>query len=127
MIGLRIDPFRLERWLLERADFDLGGGGVVKLQLKDVVKEIDYNQHMRYGRTNGSDSVRELVAEWHKVEPSNVLISSGTSEANLLVNLCCIERGDEYVTEIPQYEQTSGFASYLGAQIESFHLSEEDC
>jgi len=122
---LRIEPFRLERWLLERAEYDLGGGGVTKLQLRDVVGEIDYDLYMKYGRTNGSDSIRELVAEWHEVEPSNVLITSGTSEANLLVNLCSIERGDEYVTEIPQYEQTSGFASYLGAHIRSFHLKEE--
>ena len=123
---MRIEPFRLERWLLERADFDLSGGGVTKLQLKDVVEEIDYDLYMKYGRTNGSDSIRELIAEWHRVEPSNVLITSGTSEANLLVNLCCIERGDEYVTEIPQYEQTSGFARYLGAQIRSFRLNEEN-
>ena len=30
------DPFRLERWLLEKAEIDLGGGGVAKLQLGDV-------------------------------------------------------------------------------------------
>ncbi len=34
---LKIDPFRLERWLLEKAEIDLGGGGVAKLQLREVI------------------------------------------------------------------------------------------
>jgi len=123
---MRIEPFKLERWLLEKAEHDLGGGGVMKLQLKDVTTEFDYNQYMKYGRTDGSESLKRQVADWCDVDPNNILITSGTSEANLLVNLCLIEKGDEYLTEYPQYEQTSGFAKALGAKVGAYHLEEEN-
>jgi aspartate/methionine/tyrosine aminotransferase len=123
---MRIKPFRLERWLLEKAEIDLGGGGVTKLSLSDVVPDFDLGQTMKYGRTNGSDELKGLVAEWYSVEPENVLITSGTSEANLILNLTLLERGDRYVTENPQYEQTTRFAETLGCTVTEFQLIEED-
>jgi len=123
---VRIKPFRLERWLLERAEIDLGGGGVTKLRLSDVAPEFDLSQTMKYSRTDGSDELRGLVAEWYSVEPGNVLITSGTSEANLILNLTLLERGDGYVTENPQYEQTTRFAEALGCKVTEFQLVEDD-
>jgi len=123
---LKVDPFRLERWLQEKAEIDLGGGGVAKLPLREVVPQLPSDTAMRYGRTCGSDNLRGLVADWYKVETENVLITSGTSEANLLVNLSMVESGAEYFTEVPQYEQTSGFVRMLGAKVKPFHLDETD-
>ena len=123
---VRIKPFRLERWLLERAEIDLGGGGVTKLRLSDVVPEFDLNQTMRYGRTDGSDELRGLVAERDGVEPRNGLITSGDSGANLILNLTLLEQGDRYVTENPQYEQTTRFAEALGCKVSEFQLVEDD-
>ncbi|MGD0802641.1 MAG: aminotransferase class I/II-fold pyridoxal phosphate-dependent enzyme [Candidatus Bathyarchaeia archaeon] len=122
---MKIDPFRLERWLLEKADIDLGGGGVAKLQLRDVMPQMSGETMLKYGRTCGSDALRSHVAEWYGVEIENVLITSGTSEANLIVNLALLDQGDEYFTEVPQYEQTTGFARMLGAKVKPFHLIEE--
>jgi len=123
---MRIKPFRLERWLLEKAEIDLGGGGVTKLRLGDVVPDFDLGQTMKYGRTDGGDDLKGLVAEWYGVEPENILITSGTSEANLILNLALLERGDCYVTENPQYEQTTRFAEALGCTVTEFQLVEED-
>jgi aspartate/methionine/tyrosine aminotransferase len=122
---LKIDPFRLERWLLEKAEIDLGGGGVAKLQLKEVIPQMPPDTVMKYGATNGSEALRAQVSDWYRVEPENVLITSGTSEANLLVNMTLLEQGDEYFAEAPQYEQTVGVARMLGAKIKPFHLVEE--
>ncbi|MFH2110042.1 MAG: aminotransferase class I/II-fold pyridoxal phosphate-dependent enzyme [Candidatus Bathyarchaeota archaeon] len=123
---MRIKPFRLERWLLEKAEIDLGGGGVTKLRLRDVVPDFDLGQAMKYGMTDGSDELKGLVAEWYTVEPENVLITSGTSEANLILNLTLLEHRDHYVTENPQYEQTTRFAEALGCKVSEFQLVEED-
>ena len=60
------------------------------------------------------------------VEPGNILITSGTSEANLILNLTLLERGDRYVTENPQYEQTTRFAEALGCTVSEFQLVEDD-
>ena len=122
---MKIDPFRLERWLLEKAEIDLGGGGVANLQLREVVPQFSGETQLMYGQTCGSDALRGLVAEWYGVEAENVLITSGTSEANLLVNLTLLEPGDEYFTEVPQYEQTTAFVRMLGAKVKPFHLIEE--
>jgi len=123
---VRIGEFKLERWLLRDSEIDLGGGGVSKLALGDLVAGLDLNQRMKYGRTDGSEWLRGLVAEWYGVEPGQVLITSGTSEANLLVNLSLLEPGDGYVTEVPMYEQTVGLARSLGCKIREFHLIEEN-
>ena len=123
---MKFDEFGLERWLLREAEIDLGGGGVSKLTLGDLVEGLDLDQQLKYGRTDGSDHMKGLVAEWYGVEPGQVLITSGTSEANLLVNLSLLEPGDGYVTEVPMYEQTVGVARALGCRIGEFHLLEEN-
>jgi aspartate/methionine/tyrosine aminotransferase len=123
---VKFDEFGLERWLLREAEIGLGGGGVSKLALGDLVAGLDLDQPLRYGRTDGSDYLKGLVAEWYGVEPGKVLITSGTSEANLLVNLTLLEPGDDYVTEVPMYEQTVGVAKALGCRVEDFHLREKE-
>lgn len=124
---MRIKPFRLERWLLRNAELDLGGGGVSKLRLGDVLPSLDPDTLMKYGRTDGSDELKEKLMEWFPgVEPANILITSGTSEANLILNLTVLESGDHYLTENPQYEQTTGLAKAMGVKVDEFQLREED-
>jgi aspartate/methionine/tyrosine aminotransferase len=124
---LNLEPFRLERWLLKNAELDLGGGGVQKLTLGEVVDSLSFSQLMKYGRTDGSDSLKELVSEWYGgVEMDRILITSGTSEANLLVNYTLLEPGDRYLSENPQYEQTTGLAKSLGVKVDEFQLNEEN-
>lgn len=124
---MRIKPFRLERWLLRNAELDLGGGGVSKLRLGDVLPSLDPDTLMKYGRTDGSDELKEKLMEWFPgVEPENILITSGTSEANLILNLTVLESGDHYLTENPQYEQTTGLAKAMGVKVDEFQLREED-
>jgi aspartate/methionine/tyrosine aminotransferase len=123
---LRFEPFRLERWLLNKAEIDLGGGGVNKLKLGQVLKSIDPDHLLKYGDTSGSESLKHVVAEWYGVDPVNVLITSGTSEANLLVNLTLLRPMNYYVSENPNYEQTVRLAEALGVRILMFDLLEDD-
>lgn len=119
---MKIEEFKLERWLLKPCEIDVGGGGVTKLTLEDVVTDIDYSQLLKYGPTNGSEMLRSKIAEWYPgVKAENVLVTSATSEANLLCNLHLLEPGDEYVAIYPLYEQTTGFAKSLGCHVKRFH------
>lgn len=122
---MKIDPFRLEHWKKEKCEIDLAGGDILKLQLKEVMPQLPPNINMKYGATNGSETLRAQVADWYRVEPENILITSGTSEANLLVNLTLLQQGDEYFAEEPRYEQTTGLARMLGVKVKLFHLVEE--
>lgn len=122
---MKIKPFRLERWLLEKAEIDLGGGGVSKLALSDVLEELPSEHLMKYGRTDGSDELKARISEWFNgVEYDRILVTSGTSEANLLVNYTLLEPGDHYLTENPQYEQTTRFVESMGIKTTEFQLVE---
>jgi aspartate/methionine/tyrosine aminotransferase len=122
---MRIKPFRLERWLLEKAELDLGGGGVTKLNLHEVLQEVPRDHQMKYGRTDGSEELKTQISDWFNgVEHENILVTSGTSEANLLVNYTLLEPGDHYLTENPQYEQTTRFVESMGVKTEEFQLME---
>jgi len=59
------------------------------------VPEFDLSQTMKYGRTDGSEELKGLVAEWYGVEAENVLITSGTSESILILNLTLLDRDDQ--------------------------------
>jgi len=122
---LRIKPFRLERWLLEKAEIDLGGGGVAKLALGEVMDEFPRGQLMKYGRTDGGERLKDQISDWYEgIEHDRILVTSGTSEANLLVNYTLLEPGDSYLTENPQYEQTTRFVESMGVKTEEFQLNE---
>ncbi len=123
-----IQPFRLERWLnnIEGCEIDAAQGSGIQVQLKDITTEIDYNKIMTYGVTSGSDTLRSEIAEWYNLEPENVLVTSGTSEANLISNLCLLDRGDEYIGIYPMYKQTVGFVKYLGCKVKEVFLNEEN-
>jgi len=122
---MKIKPFRLERWLLEKAEIDLGGGGVTKLALGEVMSEFPAALQMKYGRTDGGDNLKAQISDWYgDIEHDRILVTSGTSEANLLVNYTLLEPGDHYLTENPQYEQTTRFVESLGVKTEEFQLTE---
>jgi len=121
---MKVEEFKLERWLLKPCEIDAGGGGVTKLKLRDIVTNIDYDQLLNYGPTNGSERLRRLIAEWYPgVKAENVLVTTATSEANLLCNLHLLEPGDEYLAIYPLYEQTTGFAKILGCPVKKIYLS----
>jgi len=120
---MKIEAFKLERWLQKPCEIDVAGGGVTKLKLKDIVTDIPDDQLLNYGATNGSELLRSRIAEWYPgAKAENVLVTSATSEANLLINLHLLEPGDDYVAICPLYEQTTGFAKSLGCSIKPFYL-----
>jgi DNA-binding transcriptional MocR family regulator len=111
---MRIEPFRLERWLLEKAQIDLGGGGVTKLRLGEILDQFPRDHSMKYGRTDGSVSLKTQISEWFDdIEHDRILVTSGTSEANLLVNYTLLVPGDHYLTENPQYEQQGSWKVWV--------------
>jgi len=123
---MKIEPMKLERWLLRPCEIDVGGGGVTKLRLDDVTTAIDYTRALGYGPTNGSLELRKEISAWHPgTEPDNVLVTSATTEANLLVNLAVLNPGDEYVAVMPEYGQTIPIARLLGCTVKPVFLDED--
>lgn len=59
------------------------------------------------------------------VDQKNVLLTTGTSEANLLLNLHLLSQGDEYVAVFPEYGQTTPIAEALGCNVKKIYLENE--
>jgi aspartate/methionine/tyrosine aminotransferase len=126
-IPVKIEPFELERWLLQAHDYDLASAGIPKLRLKDITSDLDFNMVLNYGPTNGSEALRGRVAmQYDGIRPDQVLITTGTAEANLLVLMRLLEPGDEMIALSPTYQQCLGLSRRFGAKVNLVDLH-EDC
>ena len=124
---MRLKPFELERWLLRPCTYDLASGGITKLKLGDLIWGLDPDMLLNYGMTNGAERIRKQVAALYRgVSERNVLITSGTSEANFLAMYRLLEPGDEVVAVVPTYMQCIGLAESLGAEVTRCRLDEEN-
>ena len=124
---MKLKPFQLERWLLNSSTYDLASAGITKLKLGDLTPGLDPDMLLNYGMTNGSERIRKQIAALFKgVNERNVLITTGTAEANLLSLYRLLEPGDEFVAIVPTYMQCIGLAESLGAKVKRCPLDEEN-
>src|SRR5204862_3928104 len=79
-----------------------------------------------YAEGGGREPTRAQVAEFHwKSTAENVVITTGTSEANFLALLALVNAGDEVIVVMPNYMQVHGIAQGLGARVREVWLREE--
>jgi aspartate/methionine/tyrosine aminotransferase len=79
-----------------------------------------------YAEGVGREQTRALIAGFHSgSDAKNVLITTGTSEANFLALLTLVSSGDEVVVVMPNYMQVHGIAQGLGARVREVWLREE--
>ena len=64
--------------------------------------------------------VKRAIAQTYAVDASQVLLASGTSEANFLVYGALLSPGDALLVETPTYQPMSHLASVFGARALSF-------
>lgn len=123
---MRLKSFQLERWLLKPCTYDLASAGITKLKLRDIAPGLDPEMVLNYGMTNGSERLRKQIAALYKgVNERNVLVTTGTAEANLLAVCRLLEPSDEVVAIVPTYMQCIGLAESLGAVVKRCWLDEE--
>ena len=130
---MKTDIFELERYqsLYENeVAFNLTESGVHPFSLRELLTpqqmESLLDLRLTYGQTNGLPQLRALIAGlYNGLAEQNILVTNGSSEANFIACMTCLERGDEAVIMIPNYMQISGIAQMLGVQVRAFHLWEE--
>jgi len=128
---MRFPEFSMERmqstWE-HRVKYDLSESGLEALTLEDAVRDLGALATERLGYANGMgrEETRTLVAAFHPdATHENVLITTGTSEANFLALATLVEPGDEVVIVMPNYMQLHGIARGLGAKVKEVWLREE--
>jgi aspartate/methionine/tyrosine aminotransferase len=129
---MRFPEFEMERmqstWE-HRVRYDLSESGVEPLTLAEAARDLAAlgGQRLVYAEGTGREATRALVASLHPgATADNVLITTGTSEANFLALTTLVDRGDEVVVVLPNYMQLPGLARGLGATVREVWLHEDE-
>ena len=82
-------------------------------------------QPLKYPEANGSRLLRERIAlAYPGADADNVLVTTGTSEANYTTLWGLLEKGDRVAVMIPCYLQTRGLARAYGGRADAYRLVE---
>jgi aspartate/methionine/tyrosine aminotransferase len=129
---------KLEKFQMERmqstweniVDFNLSESGVHPVTLGELIPEAGDREELLaiglgYSQSNGTtDLKRSVAAMYPGADESNVLVTTGTAEANFLLAWMLTEPGDEVVMMLPNYMQLWGLVRGFGAEVKPFHLVE---
>lgn len=126
---MRQPVFDMERWQSRYENSvrcNLSDSGVLPFTLREFCDfagvdpaEVEFG----YGSTEGTPALRERVAALYPgAGPDEVLVTTGSAEANFLVLWRLVEPGDRVVVVQPTYGQTPGLAKGLGADVVPLHL-----
>ena len=132
---MKFEQFELERnqSLFENeVDYNLSESGVHPLKLSEILLKDEQEQILEtelfYGYTNGTPELRQRVADIYNIDFSidNVLITSGSAEANFLSVMTQLEPGDEIVYMVPNYLQIGHLARSFGINVKNLPIRQEN-
>jgi len=132
---MKIEVFEMERmqstWE-NVVDFDLSESGVLPVSLRELSEmgfDIEWalDTPLSYSQSNGTPELREALAGLYPgTTIENFEVTNGTSEANYLVSLSLLQKGDGFALEVPNYMQLWGVPRSLGAEVGTFQLRQQD-
>ena len=120
---MKIPRVELFKWLLdnhERADYVLAFSkmkGLSKREYDELVR-YDPGPDLDLGRGDhyGADEFKDVLAKMYDCELDNIVTASGGTEANFLVFLSTLNKGDEFIIEQPGYQPMWLTPEMLGAR-----------
>ena len=129
--------FRLERWFAE-FEFvaginNLAGSGAESPTTAELLALDGLDAQARYLATGldcvesaGTPALRTAIAALHPgLSPEHILVTTGASEAILLLQWALLVPGDNMVVEDPCYQSHAKIATALGAEARRLPLREE--
>src|SRR5256884_6556157 len=122
---VRFVPFELERWQStweHRVRFNLSESGVHPLSIQELLGLAGASAlpllevRLGYSQSNGTDLLRGRIAALYPgVSPDQILVTSGSSEANFCVCWRLIEPGDQVAGVLPDHPPTLGVGGEICA------------
>jgi len=100
--------------------------------IKDAVSKALQDGHTHYTHSLGNPQLREAICDYYSsiygvsVHPDQIVVTSGTSPAMLLIFSALLEKGDEVILSDPHYACYPNFINYLAAQPVNIPVYEED-
>ena len=128
---MKFEPFVMERCLCRWENtvrLNISESGVHPLTFAELTDGADLGDTLLgYTQSNGTIPLRERIAALYPGStPDQILVTTGTAEANFLSALTTLSPGDEVVAMVPNYMQIIGACRSLGARVIPFHLVEEN-
>jgi len=134
---MKIEPFQMERlqsnWE-NLVTYNLSESGVHHLSLQEILSSQEIQNlaplALGYIQTNGDPKLREKISGLYPgANIDNILVTTGSAEANFLLIWSSIEPGDEVVfmlpNYLPNYMQMWGLLRAFGAKVKPFYLKED--
>ena len=132
---MRFVPFELERWQStweNQVRYNLSESGVHPLSIQELLGLAGaatlplLEVRLGYSQSNGTALLRGRIAALYPgVSPEQILVTTGSAEANFAVCWRLIAPGDTVAVMLPNYLQTWGLAQNFGAQVRGFALHPE--
>ncbi len=131
---MKIVPFEMERWQStweNSVEFNLSESGVQPIPLHELLRDEAATERflqlpLAYSQGNGTPELRSAIANMYRdATPEHVLVTNGSSEANLLAMWHLVETGDEVVVMLPNYMETWGLVQIFGGNVRALWLQED--
>lgn len=117
---MSFQPFGLLRWLMRywpTAEIDIGSSNVEGYDYSEFNQQLeDFKLSIAY--PFGEESLKEMIAREYGVGTENVMVTVGASEANFLVCLALLKKGDRVIVENPAYQTLAEIPRGLGFETE---------
>lgn len=137
---MKIAEFGVESWLNQwekTAKYDISQSTIDSMTITELLaitgdnERVLYDQlshaKMNYGWIEGSPEFKAEVSGLYKhVKPTQVLQTNGATGANYLALYSLIEPGDHVISEYSSYQQLYDIPRSLGADVDFWHIHEED-
>ncbi len=136
-----IKEFKVETWLNPRdakCKYNLGASCVKAMSLEELAEISGENKealieyfmktHLHYGEFAGSERLRKAVAGIYteKITPDMVLTLHGGTGANSTVITGLLEKGENVVAVLPNYQQHYSIPEALGNEVRLLRLEKEE-
>ena len=126
-------PFTMERWQStweNRVRFNISESGVDPMTAAELIEMAGggspLDKPLGYSQSNGTDELRAAIAALYPgATPEQVLVTSGSAEANYINCWSLIQPGDRVAIVCPTYMQTVGLSANFGAQVKMIPLRPE--
>ncbi len=131
---MKIVPFEMERWQStweNSVDYNLSESGVQPIPLRELLRDQPATERfldhpLAYSQGNGTPELRSKIADLYRgATPNHVLVTTGSSEANLLAMWHLVEPGDEIVVMLPNYMENWGLVQAFGGTVKPLRLRED--
>jgi len=131
---VKIVPFEMERWQStweNSVDYNLSESGVQPIPLRELLRDQPATERfldhpLAYSQGNGTPELRSKIADLYRgTTPNHVLVTTGSSEANLLAMWHLVEPGDEIVVMLPNYMENWGLVQAFGGTVKPLRLRED--